>query len=169
MDRIIGFDTQLLVQMCCQFLNALVCVAILYYFLYKPVKKFMAARTEKIDKQISQTKKKLDEADKLKNEYKQKLQEIEHKQNKMLEAAHKQAVSNRDLIIYEARREALKIRERAKLEIEYEKQQIKADMKNQIINVSWIIASNFMKENLNDDIQNKLAQHAISKMGEMKW
>ncbi len=169
MDRIIGFDSQLLVQMGIQFLNTLVCFAILYYFLYKPVKKFMAARTKKIELQLSQAQLKLNEADSLKKEYENKIRELESKQNEIIETVHKQANADKDLIIYEARQEALKIKERAKLEIEYEKQQVQSDMKNQIVNISWIIAGNFLNENINDDVQNEFAKQAILKLGEMKW
>ena len=169
MDRIIGFDTQMLVQMGCQFLNTLICFAIIYYFLYKPVKKFMAERTRRIELQLSEAENKLAQAQSLKQEYEEKISQLENKQNEMLKIAHEQAVANKDLIIYEARQEAIKIKERAKLEIEYEKQQVKSDMKEQIINISWVIASDFLNENIDEQAQKEIAQKAVLKMGEMKW
>lgn len=169
MDRIIGFDAQMLIQMGIQFINTMVCFGIIYYFLYKPVKKFMAERTKKIEMQLTDAQNKLEQAQLLKKEYEEKIGQIESKQNEMLKVAHKQAISNKDLIIYQARQEAIKIKERAKLEIEYEKQQVKSDMKEQIINISWTIASNFLNENMDERMQKEIAQKAVLKMGEMKW
>ena len=50
--RVIGFDQQFLIQVVFQFLNSLICFAILYYLLYKPVLKFMSTRREKIENKI---------------------------------------------------------------------------------------------------------------------
>ena len=119
--------------------------------------------------QLTDAQNKLEQAQLLKKEYEEKIGQIESKQNEMLKVAHKQAISNKDLIIYQARQEAIKIKERAKLEIEYEKQQVKSDMKEQIINISWTIASNFLNENMDERMQKEIAQKAVLKMGEMKW
>lgn len=169
MDRIIGFDNQLIIQIFFQFFNTLVCVMILYHFLYKPVKKFMQNRTNRIAKEIKDTEKNSAQVQKLKSNYEQKLVQIENEKNEILEAAHKQAIINKDLIITEAKREAAKIIERANLEIKYEKQQIHADMKNQVVNISWIVISDFLQNNLDSEMQNKLADLALKKMGETKW
>lgn len=169
MDRIIGFDNQLIIQIFFQFFNTLVCVMILYHFLYKPVKKFMQNRTNRIAKEIKDTEKNFEQAQKLKSDYEQKLVQIENEKNEILEAAHKQAIINKDLIIKDAKREAAKIIERANLEIRYEKQQIHADMKNQVVNISWIVISDFLQNNLDNEMQNKLADLAVKKIGEMKW
>ena len=164
MDRIIGFDTQMLVQMGCQLFNTLVCFGILYWLLYKPVRNFMSERTKRIKTQLDDAQKKNAEAQAIKTEYENKIHEIEEKQKKMLEFAHKQAVANKNMIINEAYREAEKIREQAKLEIEYEKQQLKTDIKQQMINISFTVANEFLADNFNEDVQKKFFDEAELKI-----
>ena len=169
LDRIIGFDTQLLIQMGIQFLNTTVCVSILYGLLYKPVRKFMVERSRRIENEISQASDNLKKAQELKAEYELKLKNIEAQQKEMLDLAHKQAIEDKDLIINSAKQEALRIRKQTQLDIDRQKEQLKDELKKQVINISWVIASDFLKENLTDELQNTLAKEALAKMESQKW
>ena len=129
----------------------------------------MQNRANRIAQEINDAKKNSEQAQKLKNDYEEKLKQIESQKNEILELAHNQATTNKNLIIAEAKREAEKIIERAKLEIEYEKRQIHNEMKNQVVNISWVVINDFLKNNLDSEMQNKLTDLAIKKIGETKW
>ena len=164
MDRIIGFDQQLLIQVGFQFLNSLVCFFILYTLLYKPLKSFMAKRSQKIANSLEETNKKLAEANNLKLKYEACLKDIETKRNEILEVAHYRATENKNMIISKAYEEAEKIKEQAKLESMQNQKQMHDEFKKQIINVSWIVITNVLKDNIDDSIQEKLNQDCIKKI-----
>ena len=167
MDRIIGFDQQLLIQIGFQFFNSLVCFFILYMLLYKPLKNFMAKRTKKISSELEEAKKKLSEANDLKLKYEYCLKDIEAKRNEILEVAHYKATENKNLIINKAYEEAEKIKEQAKLESLQNQKQMHDEFKKQIINVSWIVITDVLKNNIDDVTHEKLNQDCLKKIEDL--
>lgn len=167
LDRIIGFDQQLLIQIGFQFFNSLVCFFILYTLLYKPLKNFMAKRAKKISSELEEAEKKLSEANNLKLKYESCLKDIEAKRNEILEVAHYQATENKDLIINKAYEEAEKIKEQAKLESLQNQKQMHDEFKKQIINVSWIVITDVLKNNIDDVTHEKLNQDCLKKIEDL--
>ena len=152
--RVIGFDQQFLIQVVFQFLNSLICFAILYYLLYKPVLKFMAARREKIENKIKDAERISSEADDLKKEYEMLLKKNHAEASKIIEMAKEQA----KIIIARATDEANKIKKQAGIEIENEKNQAQANIKKEIINVSWVVINNFLMSNISRGLHDELNQ-----------
>ena len=159
--RVIGFDQQFLIQVVFQFLNSLICFAILYYLLYKPVLKFMSARREKIENKIKDAERISSEADNLKKEYEILLKKNHAEASKIIEMAKEQA----KIIIAQANDEANKIKKQAGVEIENEKTQAQANMKKEIINVSWVVINSFLlDDNISQDLHNELNQKYLEAM-----
>lgn len=158
--RVIGFDQQFLIQVAFQFLNSLICFAVLYYLLYKPVLKFMAARREKIENKIKDAEQISSEADNLKKEYEMLLRKNHAEAIKIIETAKEQA----KIIITQASDEANKIKKQAGIEIENEKNQAQANMKKEIINVSWVVINNFLMSNISRDLHDELNQKYLEAM-----
>lgn len=67
------------------------------------------------------------------------------------------------------KKEAESIKNRAMLDIQREQEKIKEDVRLQIIEVSSLVASKFIKENINEAEQNKLVDQVIADLGEVKW
>lgn len=160
LDRVIGFDQQFLIQVAFQFLNSLICFAVLYYLLYKPVLKFMAARREKIENKIKDAERISSEADNLKKEYEMLLKKNHAEASKIIETAKEQA----KIIITQASDEANKIKKQAGIEIENEKNQAQANIKKEIINVSWVVINNFLMSNISRDLHDELNQKYLEAM-----
>ena len=159
--RVIGFDQQFLIQVVFQFLNSLICFVILYYLLYKPVLKFMVARREKIENKIKDAERVSNEADDLKKEYEMLLKKNHAEASKIIEMAKERA----KIIIAQANDEANKIKKQAGVEIENEKTQAQANMKKEIINVSWVVINSFLlDDNISQDLHNELNQKYLEAM-----
>jgi len=166
LERIIGFDLQMLIQMGVQFFNTLVCIGILYYFLYKPVRKFISDRENKIAGEILDAKQKLESARKIKQELEKELQEINIKRDEILKVAHEIANQNKNLILKEARGESKRIISQANLFAKHELENAKQELKNEIINIAILILREFLEENLDQEMQNKFINKALKKIGE---
>ena len=167
--RILGFDTEFLMELGVQWLNTLILTLLLAYFLYKPVKKFMDNRSERIRRQIEDAGGAERKALSMKEEYEGKLGDIERERAGILDAARKQASDRSDLVLADARRNADMIREHAKKDIEMEQERVKDDMKKEIVDLAAMLAGRFTSATLDKQAQDELIGKAISEIGEVKW
>ena len=112
--------------------NFVVLFAILYFLLYKPVKEFMEKRTEYYKTLDDEAKRGLADAEKTKNEYRQKLaasdDEISAKKNK----AHVDTEKAREAIIKRAEKQAEKIVADARKDIEYNRAKMLKEAQTEI-------------------------------------
>ncbi len=169
MDRILAFDLPMLTGLALQLLNTLILCGALSWLLYKPVLKFMKNRTDRISNQITSAEQNLEQSEKLKETYEQKLKEIDKERLAILEDARKRAIEKETQIINDAKAEAETIRNRAALEIEREQQKVKDQIKTQMVEISALMASNYIKTNLDTKTGNKLIDQAISELEGVKW
>lgn len=169
MDRMLGFDAAFLVSIGFQLLNTGIIIAILGYFLYEPVKKFLHDRQTRVEKQIMDAENIEKEAETLRADYEQKISKINVEKTEILEEARKRATVLEAEIISEAKEEARKIKDRALLDIEREQEKAKDDMRTQIIELSTAMASRYVEVNIDSETQNKLLDEVISGLGEIKW
>lgn len=166
---VIILDQQFLIQLGFQLLNTAVLCFILAKLLYKPVKKFLADRKEKIANQIDSAQAKLEEAEKLKAEYELKISGIEKERDEILEQARSKGKKREEQIIAEAKEEAETLKSRAMLDIQREQEKAKDEIKKQIIEVSSLVASRFIAASMDDAAQDKLVDEVIADLGEVKW
>ncbi|MDR1150649.1 MAG: ATP synthase F0 subunit B [Clostridiales bacterium] len=145
MDRIIGFDSQLIIQALCQILSVTLCIFILSKFLYFPVKKFLEDRENNIKKNIDKAQENLSQAEIFVELYEQKINDIADKEREILKLANENAVIIKKDIIHEANLKAKEILNDANESIKLELEKAKDDIKSEIINVSWAINSELIK------------------------
>lgn len=167
MDRVIGFDSQMLIQMLLQFLNTSVCVGVISYFLYRPVKNFMAQRSKKIALMIETTEdnySKSDEQVKLMNA---ELKKMKDKTDAMFKIAHEKALQEENRIIKEAHAKSKKIVEDARFEMQLELDRLRSEMQNKLVDVAWIVISNFLKKNISQTDYNVIMEDMLKKLGDV--
>ncbi len=166
---VIILNSQTIIQVVIQILNTIILCAVLSWLLYKPVTKFLNARKEKIANQIDSAEEKLSQAEKLKAEYEDKLNNIESERLAILDAARADANKNSQQIISEAKGEAETIRNRALLDIQREQEKAKDEIKNQIVDISALISGKFIAEKMSDEEKNRLVEDTISGLEGVKW
>ncbi len=166
---ILTLDKDLITEIVFQLINTGILCAVLGWLLYKPVLKFMNARKERIATDISEGKKARKSAEEVLAEYKARLAELEAKKAEILETAQLEAKANRTEIIAQANKEAESIKARAELQMLREQERAKDEMRFQIIQVSSLIASRFVKESLSQTGQNEIVEDVIKGLGDVKW
>lgn len=169
MDRMMGFDTQMLIQMAIQFINTAVLCFALGKILYNPVKQFLHARNERIGGHISDAEQLLNNAEMLKEWYDEKMKAADFDRSEIIAEAQKRAEAVEKQIIDEAKAEAEAIKARAMNEIEMEKENSLNEMKKQIIDISTMIAERYVREKMDAQTSIKLLDEAIDDLGDATW
>lgn len=168
-SRVLGFDAQFLQEVGFIWVNTAVLVAVLAFILYKPVKTFMEKRADRIRAQIVSAENTQNEAMALKEEYAQKVQEIDKERIEILDEARKKAIVRSEEIIRDARKEADIIRGHAKSDIALEIERVQHEMNIQLIELSTTMAGTFIKSSLTSDEHERLVSKALADLGDIKW
>lgn len=146
-------------------INFLVLLAILNYFLFKPVNKLINKRQEDIKSSIDLAKQDREKAEELRlqseNEYRNNLDK-----GKSIIAEYKvKAEDMQSDILKQAKSEAELIMERARKEADREREKLKAEIKTEAINLAILVSSKALEETIDEDKQRKLIEDFIAKVG----
>jgi len=163
---IISFDMELLVRLLLQWFNILLVVLILAYILYKPVKNFMAERTERIKGDMDSARLNNEQAMGIKADYQRMVDNIGKEREEILGEAYRVAVKKSDQILFDAQEEAKYLLIKAKDEIKVERENAANEIKMQIIEVSNLIASRFVEVSVDQQTQDKYIDEALADWSE---
>ena len=169
LSRLFDLDWQLIADACLMIIAIFVLVLIMSYFLFNPARKMLNSRKEKIRTELETARQDMDEAGRLKEEYESRLKEIDKEAEGILSEARKKALSNENQIITQAKEEAARILERAKVEAELEKQKISDEVKREIIAVAAIMAGKVVSASIDTTVQNQLIDETLKEMGDKTW
>lgn len=149
--------------------NAAIIIGLLSWLLYKPVLKFLEARRERIASEIEEAQKNLTYSLEQKKLYEGKLAGIETERSDILSLARRQALEREQEIIEDANREAGLILERARIELEREREKAKDEIRTQIVEVGTLMAERFVGEYLDPATKDRLLEKAIADLGDAQW
>ena len=116
-------------------LNFTILFAVMYFFLFKPVKDFMEKREAAYQKQHDDAKKALEEAEKTKAEYESKIAGAEEEISAMKSEAGAKTAEERNRMLEQTRTEAAGILETAKKRGEIEHDKIIAEAQKEIADI----------------------------------
>ena len=167
--RVFGLDQQTLIQIVANLINVSLLAALLSWLLYKPVRKFMAARAERIASQIEGAARQQKEAEELRAEYEAKIAEIAIEREEILESARRMSVENAKQVLAAAKAEADGVRERAAAEVEHERERVRAEMKQVIIEVSTAMTEKVLMASVDDAVYERMFERTVSEMEQAKW
>jgi len=159
---ILSFDKNLLINIAIQWFNVILLSAILVYFLYKPVKKFMANRTLRIRETIEDAQRSRDEAQELKEKYERMIADIENEREEILRQTHKKAMENSDQLLFDARREAELMYDHSLAQLELDRKNMTDEMKRQMIEISILMASRFVEVSIDRETQDRYIEEALA-------
>ena len=169
LSRLFDLDWQLIADACLMIIAIFVLVLIMSYFLFNPARNMLNSRKEKIRSELETAKQDMDEAGRLKEEYESRLKEIDKEAEAILSEARKKALSNENQIIAQAKEEAARILDRAKVEAELEKQKISDEVKRENIAVAAIMAGKVVSASIDTTVQNQLIDETLKEMGDKTW
>lgn len=168
-DRMFGIDWQLLSDATLTLIAVFVLFAIMSYFLFNPARKMLNERQSKIKGELDDAKSNMEEANRLREEYEAKLRDINKEAEGILSEARKKAMANENQIIAQAKEEAARIMERARVEAELEKQKVSDQVKTEIISVASLMAGKIVAASIDTKVQNQLVDETLKEMGKETW
>ncbi len=169
MDRLIGFDPQLLHDAVLTGINVFILFFALSYLLFNPVRDVLEKRKKKISDELAQAANDKTEAAALKEEYEAKLKNVNKEAEDILEAARRKAKAREAEMLEEAKAEAARIIERGNREVELEKKKAVDELKQDLVNIAAMMAEKAVGNSIDVRIQDALIEETLKEMGESTW
>lgn len=169
MDRLIGFDPQLLHDAVLTGINIFILFFALSYLLFNPAREVLEKRRKKIADELAQAEGDQKDAAAMKAEYEAKLRDVNKEAENILENARRKAKAREAEMLDEAKAEAARIIERANREIELEKKKALDDMKQEVVNIAALMATKAVNGSIDVKIQDALIDETLKEMGEGTW
>ncbi len=167
--RLFDLDLQLLADAALMIIAIFVLFLVASYFLFNPVRDMLAKRQGKIRDELESAAKDKKDAAGLKQQYEEKLKNIDKEAEEILADARKRAQENENRIVAEAKEEAARIIERAKVEAELEKQKAADDVKREMVVLASVMAGKVVKASIDTTVQESLINETLKEIGESTW
>jgi len=161
---LLGMDLPMFVGMLPNLINFIATVIILTWLLYKPVRKILQARADRVEGNMKDAAMSKATAEELKAEYEHKVKEIDKERSEILDEARKLANEKRDQIVDAAKAEAQDAKDRASRDIASELEQIKSTVHQTIIDISTDMAAKLISATIDKSAHEKLFSEALSEL-----
>ena len=149
-----------------QICNLMIQLLIFKKFLLNPVKKVIAERKAKADSQIADAAKLRTEAEAMKAEYEQNLQNARTEANQIVAAAQKTAAARSEELLGEARAQAAALKQKAEADIAQERKKAVNEVKDEIGGMAMEIASKVVEREIKETDHQDLIDEFIKNVGE---
>ena len=149
-----------------QICNLMIQLVIFKKLLLNPVKKVIAERKAKADSQIADAEKLRTEAEAMKAEYEQNLQNARTEANQIVAAAQKTAAARSEELLGEARAQAAALKQKAEADIAQERKKAVNEVKDEIGGMAMEIASKVVEREIKEDDHQDLIDEFIKNVGE---
>ena len=179
MERLFTLDAQLAFDTAVLALSMLLLFTVLSFVLFNPVRDLLEKRRQRIVDDQESAKKEKEEAIAYKEEYNEKLKEVDKEAQEILSAARKQAKQNEAKIVAGKEKVMLetyiqmnyfdRIIARANAEIELEKKRALDDMKQEMITIASMMAGKVVAASIDTKVQESLIDETLKEMGEGTW
>ena len=149
-----------------QICNLMIQLVIFKKLLLNPVKKVIAERKAKADSQIADAEKLRTEAEAMKAEYEQNLQNARTEANQIVAAAQKTATARSEELLGEARAQAAALKQKAEADIAQERKKSVNEVKDEIGGMAMEIASKVVEREIKEADHQDLIDEFIKNVGE---
>jgi len=147
-------------------LNTLIIFFVAKKFLFGPVMKIIETRQQEIDDLYAQAGSAKTEAQKLQQEYEEKLSDAAAASERIVKEATVRAQSREEEILRKASERAEAIRAKASADIAQEKKKALNDAKDEISDIALAIAGKVVGRELSGEDQSQLVDSFIAQLGE---
>ena len=149
-----------------QICNLMIQLVIFKKLLLNPVNKVIAERKAKADSQIADAEKLRTEAEAMKAEYEQNLQNARTEANQIVAAAQKTAATRSEELLGEARAQAAALKQKAEADIAQERKKAVNEVKDEIGGMAMEIASKVVEREIKEADHQDLIDEFIKNVGE---
>lgn len=168
-ERLFGLDAQTLFGCIILAVNMFILFTVASYFFINPIKKILKGRQDRIANDREQARTDKEAAEDLKNQYEEKIRNVEKDAEIILSEARQKALKSEDRIVSEAKEEAARIIAHAKAEAELEKKKAADDIKKEIIEVATLMAGKVVAVSVDSKTQDTLIEETLKEIGERTW
>lgn len=152
---------EILVTIC----NTLITFLIVKHFLFKPIRKMFAARTEEVQAMYDHAEADRAEAEAMKKDYSQSIANAKAEAAQITQSATRRATVRSEEILAEASRQASDMKKKAELSIEQERKKAMNEIKDEIAGLSIMIASKVVEKDISQDDHKRMIEEFIDKVG----
>ena len=149
-----------------QICNLMIQLVIFKKFLLKPIRQVIADRKAKADSEIADAQKLRTEAEAMKAEYEQNLQNARAEANQIVANAQKTATARSEEIVGEARAQAAALKQKAEADIAQERKKAVNEVKDEIGGIAMEIASKVVEREISEKDHKDLIDEFIKNVGE---
>jgi F-type H+-transporting ATPase subunit b len=149
-------------------INTVALLALLIYFLKKPLVNFFKERKAKIEKDLADAVDQRRKAEDLIKEYQSKLAGMEQELERMRGELQKAAEGESQKVISNAEKMASTIIESAKIAAEQEVRKAKVALKDEAVTLAVEMAESLIREKISDDDRKRIVEDYLVKVGGMK-
>ena len=168
MDEFLAFVTIDVWTMIFTWGNLIILFLLMKKFLFKPANRLLEQRQKQAEDMLKNAENDMNEAEKLKNEYQEKLDKAEAYANEMVKEASRKATLKEEEIIKEANSKAAGIIERANKQIELEKESAFQNLKEEVSSISCMLASKILEKDISEEDHREIIGKFINEIGESK-
>lgn len=148
-----------------QLVATIILFAVISRFLYKPVNGLINERKKVIASNLAVAEKQKEEMAEIKSDYEAEILKARGEAKEIVDDSRAKGEEVRMQIIEQANEEAVQIKARAEKELEREREQNQRDMKDQIAEISMLVASKVIQKNLDNETQQKFIDQFIDEVG----
>lgn len=149
-----------------QICNLFIQIYLIKRFLFKPINNILKKRQEMADAEIQEAVKAKDEANAIKTEYEQNMQEAKSKANEILVSAQKTAAIQSEEMLKEASAQVTALKAKAESDIAQEKRKAVNEIKGEIGGMAMEIAGKVIEREICEEDHEKLIDEFISNVGD---
>ncbi len=153
-------------QIVVSLLNLVILFLIVKKFLYKPIKKTLKDREEKLEEKYTEADERLENAKNTEAELNEKLSEADKAAEQIVSDATVVAERRKAEITAEAQAEADNIVRLAHAEAELERKKAQGDIKTQIVDVSLALSEKLIEREIKEEDHHNLIDSFISQIGD---
>ena len=145
--------------------NTLITFLIIKKFLYKPVRKMLAARADEVQSMYSNAEEAQTEAEHLRSEYNERLSKAKEEAAEIVGAATRRAAERSDEILRESSQQASAMVKKAERVIEQERIKAQKELKDEVADLSVMIASKIVERDVKPEDHERFIEEFIDKVG----
>jgi F-type H+-transporting ATPase subunit b len=159
-----GGDSEIVKTAIFHLINLVALLAIVIYFVRKPMARFLQDRKSKVTSELEEARKLHEEAKALLEEYGTQIANLNEECASILREYKKMGVAEREKIIAAAKRQAEKIALDAESTMATEIARAKEELETEVLRLATEMAESAMKEMLNTSVQTKLIDDYINNL-----
>lgn len=169
LSRLFDLDFQLLADASLMIIAMFFLFMFASHFLFNPVRKMLQDRQDKIKGELEQAAADQKSAQESRKLYEEKLATADKEAEAILTDARKRGMDNEARIVAEAKEEAAKIVDRARVEAELEKKKMADEVKREMIAVASVMAAKIVAANIDANAQHELIEETLKEIGDSTW